>query len=67
MATAAFPKKPPAPLNATPVPYAPRDLETRSYLPEIFIPFTLLGVGAGLSFLIYRGLLWTTATRADVR
>ena len=36
MATAAFPKKPSAPTNATPVDYAARDLEVRSYLPEIF-------------------------------
>src|SRR5580698_11482653 len=36
MATAAFPKKPPAPTNAAPVDYAPRNLEVKSYLPEIF-------------------------------
>jgi NADH-quinone oxidoreductase subunit I len=36
MATAAFPKKPPAPLNAAPVDYVPRTLEIKSYLPEIF-------------------------------
>ena len=36
MATAAFPKKPPSPTNAAPVDYAPRNLEVRSYLPEIF-------------------------------
>jgi NADH-quinone oxidoreductase subunit I len=36
MATAAFPKKPPAPTNAAPVDYAPLNLEVRSYLPEIF-------------------------------
>jgi NADH-quinone oxidoreductase subunit I len=31
-----FPKKPSAKTNATPVRYAARDVETRSYLPEIF-------------------------------
>jgi NADH-quinone oxidoreductase subunit I len=36
MATPTFPKKPAAPSNTTPVVYAARDLETRSYLPEIF-------------------------------
>jgi NADH-quinone oxidoreductase subunit I len=36
MSTAAFPKKAPSPAHATPVDYAPRDLETKSYLPEIF-------------------------------
>jgi NADH-quinone oxidoreductase subunit I len=36
MATAAFPKKPPATLNATPVAYAARNMEVKSYLPEIF-------------------------------
>jgi NADH-quinone oxidoreductase subunit I len=43
MATAAFPKKPPAPTHATPVAYAPRDLEVRSYLPEI-----VRGVGVSM-------------------
>ena len=36
MTESAFPKKPAAPTNAKPVPYAPRDLEVKSYLPEIF-------------------------------
>jgi len=36
MATPAFPKKSPASTNATPVVYAPQDLEVKSYLPEIF-------------------------------
>jgi NADH-quinone oxidoreductase subunit I len=36
MATAAFPKKPPSPTNAAPVDYAARNLEVKSYLPEIF-------------------------------
>ena len=36
MATAAFPKKPPSPTNAAPVAYAARNLEVKSYLPEIF-------------------------------
>jgi NADH-quinone oxidoreductase subunit I len=36
MATPTFPKKPAAPINAKPVPYAPKDLEVKSYLPEIF-------------------------------
>ncbi len=36
MATAAFPKKPASPVNATPVAYAARNMQVRSYLPEIF-------------------------------
>ena len=35
MATATFPKKPPAPANAVPVAYTLRDFEMRSYLPEV--------------------------------
>jgi len=31
-----FPKRPPAPTNATPVAHASRNLEFKSYLPEIF-------------------------------
>ncbi|MBV9948617.1 MAG: NADH-quinone oxidoreductase subunit I [Myxococcales bacterium] len=36
MASPTFPKKVPATLQAKPVTYAPRDLEVKSYLPEIF-------------------------------
>jgi NADH-quinone oxidoreductase subunit I len=36
MATAAFPKKPASPVNATPVAYAAHNMQVRSYLPEIF-------------------------------
>jgi NADH-quinone oxidoreductase subunit I len=43
MATSAFPKKAPSPTNATPVTYAPADLEVKSYLPEI-----VRGVGVSM-------------------
>jgi len=43
MATAAFPKKPAAKLNATPVAYTVHDFEVSSYLPEI-----IRGVGVSM-------------------
>jgi NADH-quinone oxidoreductase subunit I len=43
MATLAFPKKPASATNATPVAYAPADLEVKSYLPEI-----VRGVGVSM-------------------
>ncbi len=43
MATAAFPKKPPAPANTTPVAYTLRDMEMKSYLPEV-----VRGVGVSM-------------------
>ncbi len=43
MSTPTFPKRPAAPTKATPVPYAPADLEVKSYLPEI-----VRGVGVSM-------------------
>jgi NADH-quinone oxidoreductase subunit I len=43
MASTAFPKKPASPTNATPVAYAPGDLEVKSYVPEI-----VRGVGVSM-------------------
>jgi NADH-quinone oxidoreductase subunit I len=43
MSTPTFPKKPSAPVNATPVVYATSDLEMKSYVPEI-----VRGVGVSM-------------------
>jgi len=44
VATPTFPKKPPAPAKTTPVAYTLRDMEVRSYLPEV-----VRGVGVSMT------------------
>jgi NADH-quinone oxidoreductase subunit I len=55
-----FPKRPPSPTNATPVAHAPRNLEFKSYLPEIF-----KGVGVSMKHFFENTREMVRAERPD--